>query len=309
MMPKLLLIFSGILGLAIGSLLNVLISRFHPEKPQEVYSLLKGRSFCPFCKKRLKWFELIPLFSFLFLKGRCRYCRKRISWRYPLIELLTALIFLGISWRFLRFPFFAYYLFSPIFSVSFLSFLLILIFFLYSTFLLALALLDLYYYLLPDKLVFSSIGLAFFVDLGLSRLSRSSPSDFYPRCGLNFLGSFIDYFNCQIPPLLSYLGSAFLISGFLFLIYFLSRGKALGFGDVKLGIFLGLMLGLTNGLFALFSGFVIGAVVALGLLILKKKKFGEILPLAPFLTLGTFLTIFFGEYFVNFYFSLFNQII
>lgn len=308
MVVNLFLTFSGLLGLAIGSLLNVLVSRFNPEKPHEIYRLLRGRSFCPFCKEKLKWFELIPLLSFIFLKGRCRYCGKRISWRYPLVELLTALIFLGVSWRFLKFPFFTFYLYSSNFLISFLISLLIFIFLIYSSILLALALLDLYYYLLPDKIVFPAIGFAILVDLFLARLARFSPQNFYPQCGLNFLGPFIDYFNCKIPHLLSYFLGALLIAGFFFLLYFLSRGRALGFGDVKFGVFLGLMLGLTNGLFALIISFIIGALVALVLLVLKKKKIGDQVPFAPLLVLGVLITIFWGEFLVNSYFSLFNKI-
>lgn len=308
MPTNLFLVFNSLLGLAVGSLLNVLLSRFNPEKPQEVYILLKGRSFCPYCKEKLRWFELVPLLSFIFLKCRCRYCKKSISWRYPLVELFTALVFLGISWRFLKFPFFAYYLFSFNFPLSLLTILLILAFFVYCSILLVLALLDLYYYLLPDKIVYPAISFAILVDLGLVRLSQSFPESFYPQCGLNFLGPFIDYFNCKIPHLLSYLLGALLIAGFFFLLYFLSRGRALGFGDVKFGIFLGLMLGLTNGLFALIISFIIGALVALVLLVLKKKKIGDQVPFAPLLVLGVLITIFWGEFLVDFYFSLFNKI-
>ena len=78
-------------GLTAGSFLNCLIYRL--EKGE---GFLRGRSYCPYCKKTLAWRDLIPVFSFLILKGKCRYCQKKISWQYPLIEISTGLIFLLI---------------------------------------------------------------------------------------------------------------------------------------------------------------------------------------------------------------------
>ena len=82
-----LLIF--IFGLFIGSFLNCVIYRLERGE-----SFLKGRSYCPNCKHPLTWYDLIPLFSFIFLRGRCRYCKKPISWQYPLVELSTAVLFI-----------------------------------------------------------------------------------------------------------------------------------------------------------------------------------------------------------------------
>lgn len=81
-------IFFLILGLLIGSFLNVVILRF--EKGEKV----TGRSYCPLCKKTLSWYELIPLFSYILQKGKCRTCKARISFQYPLVEILTGTIFL-----------------------------------------------------------------------------------------------------------------------------------------------------------------------------------------------------------------------
>ena len=82
-----------IFGLIIGSFLNVVIYRYGTG-----YTV-RGRSGCLICGAPLKWFELIPLLSFVIQLGRCRHCRHRISWQYPLVELLTALLFLGAYWR------------------------------------------------------------------------------------------------------------------------------------------------------------------------------------------------------------------
>jgi len=85
-----------ILGLVVGSFLNVVIFRLEKEEG----GILTGRSHCPLCGQTLKWFELIPLVSFLLQRGRCRYCKKPISWVYPLVELATASIFVSLFLKF-----------------------------------------------------------------------------------------------------------------------------------------------------------------------------------------------------------------
>src|SRR3990167_5071263 len=89
-------IFVSIIGALAGSFLNVCIFRM----PSEGYSLVSPSSHCPLCKKPVLWYDNIPLISFLFLRGRCRFCRERISLQYPLVELLTACIFLIIYSRY-----------------------------------------------------------------------------------------------------------------------------------------------------------------------------------------------------------------
>ena len=91
-MEILLYIFIFFFGICIGSFLNVLIYRL----PRDISITKKTRSFCPKCKKQLSWWELIPLFSFLFLRGKCFKCRSRISWQYPAVELLTGLLFIFV---------------------------------------------------------------------------------------------------------------------------------------------------------------------------------------------------------------------
>src|SRR3989339_1821332 len=102
-------VFVFLLGSIFGSFLNVCIFRM----PSEGYSLVRPSSHCPLCKKSILWFDNIPIISFLFLKGRCRYCRERISFQYPLIEALTAVIFLaGYAHYGLSFNFFVYAVFA-----------------------------------------------------------------------------------------------------------------------------------------------------------------------------------------------------
>ncbi len=88
-------IFIVLLGLAIGSFLNVVIYRTPRNE-----KFWQGRSVCPQCRQQLKWYHNIPLFSFIFLRGRCAFCGERISWRYPLVELLNALCYLYFFWEY-----------------------------------------------------------------------------------------------------------------------------------------------------------------------------------------------------------------
>ena len=137
---------SILLGLCVGSFLNVVIYRFI-AKNKKGYSLKKIdqlRSHTPCCHRQILWFDLIPIFSWVFLKGRCRFCGERISYQYILIEVMTALIFTLCVWK-LGLTFSSFYW---------------MIFFGYLT---VLSVIDLKTYLLPNKLTFGlgGIGLAF----------------------------------------------------------------------------------------------------------------------------------------------------
>jgi len=131
------LVFVLLLGLTFGSFANVLIWRL----PRKV--AITGRSICPKCKKQIKWFDNIPLLSFILLKGRCRNCRKKVSLRYPLVEVSTALVFLSI------------YL-TTTFNLFFLFYL-----FIIATILIAIFVIDLTHGIIPDQLVFGAYGLIF----------------------------------------------------------------------------------------------------------------------------------------------------
>ena len=85
------------LGLCAGSFVNALVWRLHEQKrskkADKKLSILNGRSMCVHCRHELTWYDLIPLFSWLLLRGKCRYCKKPISWQYPIVELATAAVF------------------------------------------------------------------------------------------------------------------------------------------------------------------------------------------------------------------------
>jgi len=237
-----------IFGLIIGSFLNVVIYRI--EKGE---SALKGRSYCPHCKHTLSWQDLIPILSFVLLKGRCRYCTQKISLQYPLVELATAVIFVFIG----------------------LNFYLLII----ASLLIILFVYDLRHYILPDKILLPAIGLVV-----LFRVFEFIK-----------LGNFEN-----LEPLINPLFAGILASAFFFALYYVSRGRAMGFGDVKLALFMGLFLSWPNILVALFVAFVTGAIIGVGLIALQKKGLKSEVPFGPFLIAGTLFAFFFGDASIHF---------
>jgi len=247
-----------ILGLIIGSFLNVVIVRLETNE-----SILFSRSHCPHCHTPLKWFELIPLLSFVFQKGRCRYCQKKISWQYPLVELATGFLFLVI-----------YSLGFQIWELGF--------YLLIACFLLIVFVYDFKYYLIPDEVIYPAIGLSIIFNflVFLRILPAGQNSDFI----LNWWNPFL---------------SGFLVSGFFLFLILITKGKGMGLGDVKLGFLMGLLLGWPRIIIALVLSFASGALVGLLLVFLKRKTLKSKIPFGPFLTASTLLTLLFGHYLVK----------
>jgi len=256
--------FIFIFGLIIGSFLNCVIYRLETGD-----SFVKGRSFCPHCKRQLNWRDLIPVLSFLLLKGKCRYCHKPISWQYPLIELSTGILFVVNFTRF------------NLVNISTLEFLNLCYLLIVSCFLIIIFVYDLKHYIIPDKIIYPAIVVAF-----LYQLFRI----------LNF----------EFNPLLYALLSAIIASGFFLLIVLISRGKWMGVGDIKLAFLMGLILGWPNILTALFLAFFIGAIIGVGLIAGNKKTLKSELPFGPFLVTGTFIALFWGQNIINWYLNFCN---
>jgi len=263
--------FVFIFGLCAGSFLNCVIYRLEQKKS------LKGRSFCPHCKHKLFWQDLFPVFSFLFLKGKCRYCHKKISIQYPLVELATAILFLII---FIATPQYTIYnILNTIFLFYIASSLIII--FVY----------DLKHYIIPDKILFPAIVIAFLYrifDFGNLKLF-----------GIWDLGFGIS------APLLNYVSAAIIASVFFLAIFLVSRGRWMGFGDVKLAVLIGLLLGLPNVLTALFLAFFFGAIIGIILMVFEKKKLKSEIPFGPFLIAGTFIAMLWGSQIIDWYLRLF----
>ena len=265
-------------GLVVGSFLHSVIYRLGKGE-----SALKGRSYCPQCKHPLSWQDLIPLLSFALLQGKCRYCRAKISWQYPLVELGTATLFVVIfNFQFSIFNEFSVFQFSTLFYLWVIASLLVVIF-----------VYDLKHYIIPDKVLYPAIALAFFWRL-LESIVNVIP---------NLIGDpalWIPAFAGMTGMVLAGLGAG----AFFFAIYALSKGRAMGFGDVKLAFFLGLFLGWPNILVALFSAFTMGALVGIALIAAKKKQLRSQVPFGPFLIGGTFFALLFGEAITHWYLGL-----
>ena len=269
------LFFIFLFGLCIGSFLNVVIFRL--EKEEEI---VKKRSYCPRCNQPLAWHDLVPLISFLWLRGRCRSCGKKISYQYPAVELATGISFLLVFWN-LGFGFWDLFGYWPL-SIDYLMNISCWLFFISC--LMVIFVYDLKHYLIPDKVLFPAIGLAIFWRIFLSlEIGRWS----------FVAGNFLPY-------LVSALG-AFV---FFLLIFLITRGQGMGFGDVKLVFFLGLLVGWPNILSVLFLAFFIGAVAGILAIFFRGKNLKSQIPFGPFLIIATVFVIFFGEKFGNWYFSL-----
>ncbi|KKU86521.1 MAG: Type 4 prepilin-like protein leader peptide-processing enzyme [Parcubacteria group bacterium GW2011_GWA2_47_9] len=280
--------FIFLLGLAIGSFLNAVIHRLQTEE-----KLFPGRSHCPHCRHKLAAKDLIPLISYLLLKGRCRYCKKPISLQYPLVELATGLLFVAVlQYTAPLFIFNPAVIFqSPlVFFVgtgTFLYYLLLI------SFLTVIFVYDLKHHIIPDKIIYPAIVLA-----ALFRLFQSATIKWHQDFDLWDMGSGAAHFLTN--PFFAGLGAAL----FFYAIFAFSRGKWMGFGDVKLALLMGLVLGFPLVLVALFTAFLTGAAMGLGLVLLKQKNMKSEVPFGPFLVAGTFIALFWGQQIIDWYWHL-----
>jgi leader peptidase (prepilin peptidase)/N-methyltransferase len=260
-------------GLIVGSFLNCVIYRLSlPNFSLKSLSGLKNRSYCPHCKHLLSWQDLIPVFSFIFLKGKCRYCQKPISLQYPIVEISTGLIFLLI------FNFQLPSVVEEIYLFAF-NFLNLIYYWTITSFLIVIFVYDLKHYIIPDQVIYPAILVS----------------------GIWYLVSGIFFNLYTLDTIYSAIGAAV----FFLAIVLISRGKWMGVGDIKLSFFMGLILSWPNILFALFLAFFIGAAVGIGLIISNKKTLKSEIPFGPFLVTGTFLALFWGNELISWYQGLF----
>ena len=273
-----------IIGAAIGSFLNVISLRYKPGKKLFSEDVIAGRSHCPHCRKILKWYELVPVFSFIIQKGKCRHCKHKLSWQYPLIETLSGLIFIFIPIS----------LGVPIFAPQ--SIIWILIFFIF----ILISLIDFRHYIIPDQLNFS------LAILGLFLISIKEKTRTFGMFEGSFLGHYSGLFGLRDNIWINHFFAALLGMIFFGLIIILSRGRAMGWGDFKLVGPLGFIFGWPDILMIVFLSFIIGSVFVTPLLIKGVKKMKDVVPFGPFLIIASSLTFFFGYQIINSYFSLFG---
>lgn len=261
-----------VLGLCFGSFVNALVWRIHKQATLSKktktakYSVLNGRSMCVNCGHRLQWYDLLPLVSWLSLGGRCRYCKKPISWQYPIVETVTAALFV---FSYIYWPFST----SGEWLVLFGLWLTLL------TGFVALAVYDLRWMILPDRIVFPLQAIAGMYVLTLFVLNS---------------GDWVIITGAILGVLCS--------AGVFYVLFQVSKGKWIGGGDVKLAVALGLVLGgAAEALLMLFVASVLGTLIGLPLLIKGKAKANSKLPFGPFLLLATIITVLFGATILDWY--------
>ena len=236
-------------GITIGSFLNVCIYRIPRGE-----TVVTTPSHCMTCGHKLSWFELIPLFSYIFLGGRCRSCKSHISPQYPIIEGLNG------------------FLYVLVFAVNGLNVISI-IYALFTSALIVLTVIDWRTYEIPI-----SINI-FILVLGC----------------LKVVLDFNNFFD--------YLIGFFIVSGFLLILYIITKGRAIGGGDIKLMAAAGLLLGWQLIVLAFFIGCILGSM--LHLIRMKVQGAERMLAMGPYLSAGLFIAMLWGNGFIEWYLSSF----
>ncbi len=252
-----------VVGACVGSFLNVVILRTHDGE-----SVARGRSKCSTCEMPISPTDLLPILSYLRLKGRCRSCKSAISWQYPAVELATGLLFV-LS-----------YLIVTTQGVENLGLLfiamLLLRYIVFIAYLIILFVYDLRYMLIIDQFTIPAMIFAVIVNLWLG-----------------------------VVPGGSILLGGFVLAGFFWLQFFLSKGTWVGGGDIRMGALMGFMLGLEYGLVALFIAYVLGAIVGISMMVSGMATRKTPVPFGCFLAVATALVLFVGEDLLRWYFNLF----
>lgn len=253
-------VYAAVLGLIVGSYLNVVIYRL----PRGISTVLP-RSRCPDCGEPVRPLDNVPVLSFLLLGGRCRACQARISWRYPLIELATAALFVACLLRF-----------GVTFEAPAAA--------LFSSLMLALAIIDIDHMILPDALTWPGIILGILLQPLLP----------WARLGEGPWGALAGAAAGAL------LGGGVLLAVWL-IWYLVRREEGMGLGDVKMLAVIGSFLGWKGVLVALFIAALSGATVGLALMAWGGLGAKSKLPFGAFLALGGLTALFAGEPLVRAY--------
>lgn len=286
-----------VVGAALGSFVKVLADRSLAKK-----SFL-GRSYCTGCKKLLPWYDLLPIASFVLLKGKCRYCREKIGTEYLLAEITLGFLIGFLFWQNI-----------PNFQSLDFKFLLILLDLIFKIFVIitlsVLFITDIKKMFIPDRISLPAIwiSLSFLIVTTIFKIWYLYYYLSQTEVGKLLLPPHSEYFSRHswmiIEPLAGSILMGLAISGFFTLLIIITKGKGMGGGDVKLGALIGLCLGFPLSLVALMFSFLSGALVSLFLITLGKKHFGQVIPFGPFLVLGTFITLFWGNQILDWYLTL-----
>ena len=282
------------IGLVLGSLIDCLAMR----------SLTKesfwGRSYCDSCKTTLRWYDLFPIISYFLLRGRCRDCHKKISLEAPLVELISGIVCALIVQTSL-----------PVLGIPDISLLLGLVFKLYVFCILSIFILtDLKSGLIPDRISLPSILVAavFPLLIALLQIWQIYSGLQGTQFGRLLLAPGEDYFFrhavVTLTPLIYGYIATIGIGVFFGSLILFTRGRGMGGGDLKLGIFIGLALGYPSSVMAILLSFVLGSIAGVGLILFRKKKFGQTIPFGPFLSFGSIVALLWGPQLIDWYFRL-----
>lgn len=239
-----------LIGISIGSFLNVCIYRI-PEKEDIVFE----RSHCMSCGNVLKWYELIPLFSFIVQGGKCRNCKAKLSVQYPLIELLNGLLYV---WIFIEKGF------------------------------------------CPESILLCVCASTLIV---ISMIDwRTYEIPFGCNVIIGILG--IVRIILDLTHWYNYVIGFFVVSGLFLIIYWITKGRGIGGGDIKLMAAAGLLLGWQNILLSLMIGSIAGSVIHLTLMKVQGKD--RVLAFGPYLAFGIFIAMLYGNEIITWYLGMFH---
>ncbi len=292
--------------LVFGSFFNVCIFRI-PNKE----SISNPQSYCYKCNNRLTYLDLIPILSWILLKGKCRHCGQKISSRYPLIELLTGILFIII------------------YNVHGLNFITI-NYLVLTSLLIIITFIDIDYYIIPDSMII--LGILFIIIYNVHGLNFIT-INYLVLTSLLIIITFIDIDYYIIPDSMIILGSIFellfnltnkgisirnsIIGGvvcsgvmliLITLIDLVVKKEVMGGGDIKLFFMIGLFLGLKLGLLTILLSIYVGAFYGIVTIIyskIKKQEYNSIIPYGPFISVGAIISVLCGTNIINWYIDLF----
>jgi leader peptidase (prepilin peptidase)/N-methyltransferase len=276
--PPYIYIITGALGAIIGSFLNVVIHRLPLEE-----SVAFPNSKCPSCSTAIAFYDNVPVISYVLLAGRCRSCKTHISARYPAVEILTALLFVAVTWRTGMTP-------ALPFDLIFVSALVALVF------------IDAEHMILPNAITYPGIVFALVARLAIPFLVGATHFDDLP--GL-MNGAFAGW-----PVWAASLGGAVLGAliggGSLWLMGWIwekLRGvEAMGLGDVKMMFMVGAYFGWRLTILTIFLGVFSGSIIGIALMMLQgKKDMQMLLPFGIFLGIGSIVALFIGPQIIEWY--------
>jgi len=243
-------------GIICGSFANVCIYRLPKNK-----SIVTGRSFCPKCKKKIIWYDNIPLLSFILLKSKCRFCKKPINSQYFIVELITAISFVSI-----------YYFFGLTLAALLLSIL--------SVFFIIIFFIDLKHFIIPNELTFPLMIIGFF-------------KSFDPNLNQTI---FPNYINSLIGGVFGYL----IIWLIIFFYKKVRKKEGMGLGDAKLLAVVGFWFGWFSIPFTIFMSSVVALIFVLPSLINKSRKMSSQIPFGPYIIIAAIFYVSFSNQIKNF---------